>query len=921
MAAPGAPVLLGRTSERELLDRMLVQVRGGQSPVLVLHGEAGIGKTALLRYAARQAAGFRVAEVVGVQAEMELPFAGIHQLCAPMLSHLDALPEPQRNALNVALGISPGDRPDRFLVALAVLSLLSELAAERPLLCVVDDAQWLDAASGQVLGFVARRLLAESVAIVFAVREPIAGQALDGLPELSLKGLHEADARALLARVVRGRLDNRVRDRIIAETGGNPLALLELARSMSAPERAGGFVVPAAGDLPGQVEEQYLRQIRALPRATQRLLLLAASDPLGDATLLWRAAARLSIDATALAPAADLGLLQIDDRVRFRHPLVRSAVYRAASVDELRRVHAALAEASDPESDADRRAWHRSLAASGPDEEVAAELERSAGRAQARGGVAAAAAFLQRAAALSPDPGRRCERSLAAAQASLEAGAFRDVRGLLATAEASVLDELQRARIELVRAQLAFASSRGNGATPLLLSAARRLEPLDLSLARETYVDAFSSALFGARLNDTVGVSEVAQAARAAPRRLDGDVATADLLLDALVTLAEDYDAAVPSCREAVQRLSGGEVSHKERLRWLWQGCVIALEIWDDACAYLLSSHSVDIARETGTLAELALALSARTPVLVLSGELSAAASAVAESNSVQDASGIISAPYGALILGAWQGRSSETRELIGMTLGEVGARGEGIGVAICEYARAVLCNGCGDWEEALLAACSASEHREVVAENWGLSELVEPATRTGRTDLARDALDRLRSKARASRTEWALGVAARSEALLGEGDRADTWFREAIERLGGARVRAELARAHLLYGEWLRRENRRIDARAQLRVAHDQFASMRMEAFADRARNELQATGEKVRKRSRETRDDLTPQERQIAHLARDGLSNPDIGARLFLSPRTVEWHLHHVFTKLGITSRRQLASALPADSEFLVA
>ena len=916
------PSFLGRTSERQVLDRLLADARGGQSGVLVLRGAAGIGKTALLRYAARQAAGFRVAEVVGVQAEMELPFAGIHQVCAPMLARLEPLPRPQRDALSVALGLASGEVPDRFLVSLAVLSLLSAEAEERPLLCLVEDAQWLDAASSQVLGFVARRVLAESVAILVAVREPTAARDFAGLPELKLVGLDEEDARALLSGVVHGRLDGRVRSRIVAETRGNPLALLELPRYMSAAELAGGYELPVTGDLAGRLEEHYLQRVGELPEATQRLLLLAAADPLGDATLVWRAGRRLEIETSAVRPAEAAELLEIGAHVRFRHPLVRSAVYGAASPDGRRRVHEALAEASDPESDVDRRAWHRSLAASGPDEEVAAELERSAGRAQARGGVAAAAAFLQRAAMLSPDPGRRCERSLAAAQASLEAGAFKDVRALLATAEAGVLDELQRARIELMRAQLAFASSRGNEATPLLLSAARRLEPLDLSLARETYVDAFSSALFGARLNDSVGVSEVAQAARAAPRRPDGDAATADLLLDALVTLAEDYETAVPPCRQAVKRLAGDEVSHKERLRWLWQGCVIALEIWDDESAYLLSNHSVDIARETGTLAELALALSARTPVLVFSGELSAAASAVAESSSVQDASGIVSAPYGALILGAWQGRSSETRQLIGMTLGEVGARGEGIGVAICEYARAVLCNGCGDWEEALLAACSASEHREVVAENWGLSELIEPATRTGRTDLARDALDRLRSKASASRTEWALGVTARAEALLSEGDRADSWFREAIERLGRTRVRAELARAHLLYGEWLRRENRRIDARAQLRVANDQFTSMRMEAFAERAHNELQATGEKVRKRSQETRDDLTPQERQIAHLARDGLSNPEIGARLFLSPRTVEWHLHHVFTKLGITSRRQLASALPAsDSEILVA
>jgi DNA-binding CsgD family transcriptional regulator len=905
-----------------MLDRLLEAARIGQSGILVFRGAAGIGKTALLRYAARQAAGFRVAEVVGVQAEMELAFAGVHQLCAPMLARLEPLPRPQRDALSVALGLASGEIPDRFLVSLAVLSLLSAEAEERPLLCLIEDAQWLDAASSQVLGFVARRVLAESVAIIVAIREPTTERDFAGLPELRLDGLDEEDGGALLTSAVRGRLDHRVRNRIVAETGGNPLALLELPRHMSAAELAGGYELPVARDLAGRLEEHYVQRLGELPEATRRLILLAAADPLGDATLLWRAGRSLEIDATALTAAADAGLLEIGARVRFRHPLVRSAAYRTASVEELHRVHEALAEVSDPESDPDRRAWHRSLAASGADEEVAAELERSAGRAQARGGVAAAAAFLQRAAALSPDPARRCERSLAAAQASLGAGAFTDVRALLATAEAGVLDELQRARIDLVRAQLAFASSRGTEATPLLLSAARRLEPLDSSLARETYVDAFSSALFGARLNDSIGVSDVAEAARAAPRRSDGEAATADLLLDALVTLTEDYEAAVPPCRKAVQRLTGDEVSHEERLRWLWQGCVIALEIWDDESAYLLSQHSVEIARETGTLAELALALSARTPILVFSGEVSAAASAVAESNSVQEASGIISAPYGALILGAWQGGSSETSQLIEMTLGEVGARGEGIGVAICDYARAVLCNGCGNWEEALLAACSASEQREVVAENWGLSELVEPATRTGRTDLARDALDRLRSKANASRTAWALGVAARSEALLSEGDPADTLFREAINRLGGTRVRAELARAHLLYGEWLRRENRRIDARAQLRAAHDHFASMGMEAFAERARNELQATGEKVRKRSHETRDDLTPQENQIAHLARDGLSNPEIGSRLFLSPRTVEWHLHHVFTKLGITSRRQLASALPvSDSDVLVA
>ena len=508
---------------------------------------------------------------------------------------------------------------------------------------------------------------------------------------------------------------------------------------------------------------------------------------------------------------------------------------------------------------------------------------------------------------------------LDAAFANVQAGGFDTARSLLSTVGEGHIDELQRARIDLLRAQLAFASSRGTEATPLLLAAARRLEPLDISLARETYVDAFSAALFGARLNGSVGVPEVAQAARVAPRRSDDEPATADLLLDALVALADDYDTAVPPCREALQRLSGEKISPEERLRWLWQGCVVALEVWDDESAYSLSHHSVEIARETGTLSELALALSARTPVLVFCGELSAAASTVADTDWVQEATGISSAPYGAMILGAWQGRPRETRKLIEMTHREAGARGEGIGVAISEYARAVLCNGLGQYEEALVAACSTSEHREVVGENWGLSELIEPAMRVGRTDLATDALDRLARKARATRTEWALGVEARSRALLSEGGRAEGWFREAIDHLGRTRVRAELARTHLLYGEWLRRERRRVDAREQLRTAHRMFAGMGMEAFAERARGELQATGDTVRKRTVETRDDLTAQERHIARLARDGLSNPEIGTRLFLSPRTVEWHLHNVFGKLEIRSRHELSSALPRSESEL--
>lgn len=913
MSAMRGPAFVGRASERDVLDGLLARVRGGESEVLVIRGEAGIGKTALLRYAARQASGFRVAEVAGVEAEMELPFAGTHRLCATMLDRLDALPAPQREALTVALGTAAGEVPERLLVGLAVLGLMAAVAEERPLLCLVEDAQWLDAASSQILGLVARRVRAESVAIVAALREPAADRDFDGLAELRLEGLPTQDARVLLRSVVTGRLDSRVGDRLVAETEGNPLALLELPGRMTAAELAGGFEFPAAGAPPAHVEDRYLRRVGELPEATQRLMLLAAAEPLGDAPVVLRAGRRLGIAIDALAPAEAAGLMEIGASVRFRPPLVRSAVYRAAPFESRRRVHEALAEVSDPGSDADRRAWHRALAARSPDEDVAAELERSVGRARARGGAAAAAAFLDRAVALTPDPALRRERALAAAQAALGAGAFAMARGLLAVAEAGPLEERQRAHADLLQGQLAFLSGRGSDATPLLLAAARRFEPLDISVARQTYVDTFSASILGGTRNGSTGMAEIAEAALAAPPSADDEPAAADLLLDALVTLAGDYDAAVPRCGAAVRRLSGEEASARARLRW--QGCLVALEIWDDEHARSLSDSSVEIARQRGMLSELALALAVHAPILMLCGDLAGAAAAVSEAASVTEATGVRSVPYGAMILSAWRGRRSEARALVETTKREAEARGKGFGLAVNGYAGAVVCNGLGLYEEALAAAVAASEHREVVAENWGLSELVEAATRCGRTDLATDAMTRLAAKAQAARTDWALGIEARARALLGEGAEAERWFRMAIEHLGRTRVHAELARTHLLYGERLRREGRRVDARAELKSAHERFTAMGLEAFAERARSELLATGEKARRRIATTRDDLTPHERQIAELARDGLSNADIAARLFLSRRTVEWHLRHVFSKLGIRSRRQLGSVLDAS------
>ncbi len=905
--------LLGRHAECQALDRLLTDALAGRSQVVVLRGEAGAGKSALLDYLSHRVAGWHVATAVGVESEMELPYSGLHQLCSPILDHLGRLPFPQGEALATVFGRSPGPPPDRFLVGLATLSLFAEVAEQQPLVCIVDDAQWLDHVSEQILGFVARRLLAERVVVVCAARTGIGDHVFAELPELAIRGLSDSDARALLLDNVQGPLDAAVRDQIVLESHGNPLALLELPRTWTAADLAGGFGLPGRQPVASKIEQSYLRRLLPLPAETKLVILAAAAEPTGDPLLLQRAVEALGTDIAAAAPAVDAALLRVGRRVEFAHPLVRSAIYRAATSEDRRRVHRAIAEATDAKADPDRRAWHRAHATLGSDEDVAAELERSAGRAQDRGGLAAAAAFLTRATDLTPVPTQRVKRALDAAFANVQAGAFERARAMLTVAEHSPVDELQRARIDLLRAQLAFASSRGNEATALLLAAARRLEALDVELARETYLEAFSAALFGARLNASVGVPEVAREARAAPRASDEEATAADLLLDALVALTDDYGTAAPLCREAVQRLSGEQTSSKERLRWLWQGCVIALETWDDESAYSLSHHNLEIARRTGALSELALALSARTPVLVLCGELAAAASLVAEAKSVEEATGISAAPYGALIVAAWAGQGREARALIDATMRQAGSRGEGIGVAISEYARAVLCNGSGLYQEGLVAARSASEYRELVAENWGLIELIEAATRTGRTDLATDALNRLAGKARASGTDWALGVEARSRALLIEGGTAESLFREALERLSRTRARADLARAHMLYGEWLRRTNRRADARWELDVAYGMFSRMGMEGFADRTRRELTATGAKVRKRTVETRHDLTPQEAEIARLAADGLSNPEIGAKLFLSARTVEWHLRKVFTKLGVSSRRQLHAALP--------
>ncbi|MFJ5303192.1 LuxR C-terminal-related transcriptional regulator [Streptomyces sp. NPDC088350] len=908
--------LRGRRGECWALDQVVASAKVGQSQVLVLRGEPGVGKSALMDYLAGNAPGCQILRVAGIESEMELAFAGLHQLCMPMLGQLDRLPGPQHDALAIAFGLRAGSAPDRFMVGLAVLSLLAEVAEEQPLVCVVDDAQWLDRVSAQTLAFVARRLLAERVALVFAVRTSTPVPADDpwgALRELVIRGLRDDDARALLDSVAPGRLDERVRDRIVAETRGNPLALLELTRGLTAAELAGGFGRPDARPLASQIEQSFLRRIVSLPDAAQRLLLAAAAEPMGDVPLLRRVAERLDIGADAAGAAEAAGLIEFGARVRFRHPLVRSAANRAADPEVRRDVHRALAEATDPEFDSDRRAWHRAHAAVEPDEALAGELERSADRAQARGGVAAAAAFLRRATELTPDPVRRGTRAAAAARASFEAGAPDAALELLAATELGPLNEVQQARLVLLRAQISFARRRGGEALPLLLDAAGRLEGIDDGQAREAYLEAIGAAAVAGRLSGRTGLREVAEAARTAPPAPHPPRLT-DLLLDGLATrFTEGYVQGAPALKVALRAFrQAAERGEDDVMRWLWLTWLVASDMWDDETCQELTTCAVRTARETGALNFLPLALCYRAIQHVHAGEFDLASALIDESDTMTEVTGNSPLGYATAFLQVWRGDDVLVAEWTDGRVRDATTWGEGRAIGLSNYVIAVLYNGLGRYQEALARAERAWEHEELAGFGFTLFELVEAGARSDALEAAEAALHRLEEQALAAGTDWALGALARSRALLAHGRAADLLYREAVERLSRSRAAVHLARTHLVYGEWLRRENRRVDAREQLRTAYDMLHGFGANAFAERARRELLATGESVRQHAVDVREALTAQEAQIARLAADGMTNSEIGAELFISPRTVEWHLHKVFTKLDVKSRNKLRTAL---------
>jgi DNA-binding CsgD family transcriptional regulator len=900
--------LVGRTAEQEVFDGLLEAARDGLSRALVLRGDPGIGKSALLDYAAGVATDFQLLRVVGIESEMELGFAALDQLCRPMADRFDRLPDPQAAAVGVSLGLRSGESPDRFLVGLAVLTLLSDLAEEGPVLCLVDDAQWLDQASAQVLGFVARRLEAESAVLVIAGRSFDERTELSGLPVLTLGGLADDDSRELLASALAGGFDRGVGDRIVAEAQGNPLALLELPRAALPAELAGGFGLPDAAPVSGRVEESFRQRIDRLPPQTRRLLLLAAAEPLGDPDLLLAAANRLGLGADAVGPAEAAGLLRVRGRVMFRHPLVRSAVYRSAADDDRRAVHQAIAEVTDPLNDPDHKAWHRAAASVEPDEDVAAELQRSAERAHARGGLAAAAAFLERATTLTPDRARQAERALAAGQAKLMAGSPEAARQLAEMAGVGPLDPLDGARVELLRAQTALYPFYRADAPRLLVGAARRLAPLDAALSRETYLEAILAASYAGVLGEDGGMRAAAEAALAAPPAPEPPRAV-DLLLDGWATrLIEDRSAGVSTLKQALAAFRSEPES-----RWLQTAMVTTVDLWDDDTWHVLANRYVRLARENGTVTVLPVALIHIAILETFGGHFDAAAAAIQEADAISSAISAASRPYAPLVLAAWRGRLDESSALIASAVQDGTARGEGLVITFSAYATAIQRIGLGHYAVALEAALRASDPEEARFAWLSLPDVIEAAVRSNEPKVAESAFDRLRATTQASGTQWALGLEARSRALLCENHQeTEQHFDEAIERLGNTTIAVDLARAHLLYGEWLRRERRRTEARHHLRTAHDMLSTMGAEAFVARVAGELRATGERARKRSIETAPKLTPQQTQIARLASEGQTNPEIAAQLFISPRTVEYHLRGAFTVLGVTSRNQLAGAL---------
>jgi len=919
------PGLVGRLAEREILEQLVTSARSGQSRVLVVRGEAGVGKTALLDYLVTLASPWRIVRAAGVESESECAFAALHRLCAMLDDRVERLAGPQRGALEAAFGRQNPDGPDRFMVGMATLSLLSPVPGEQPLICVIDDAQWLDPASAQALGFAARRLATGPVALILALRQPVADQYFADpyfadpyfaeLPQLTLPPLADEDAKSLLDARLTGPVDSGVRDRMLAEARGIPLRLLEAASAQAPEELAGGFGLPAAVAASDPAGAAIARQLDTLPQAVRLLLLIAAAEPAGSPVLVWRAADLLGVKAAPETSALTSAIMEFGAPLRFRHPLARSVVYWAASRAERQDAHLALAAGIDPRDDPHRHAWHLAHSSPGPDEDVAATLEALADSVAVRGGQAASAMFYEHAAIRTPNAPRGAKRALAAAAAKHLLGADGSALRLLAIAQAGPLDDLGRARANLLHARLTACRVLTGGACGLLSRAARQLEALDPVLAREGYRDALRAALSMGRLAGRSRLLEVATAVRSAwtSWAVAGRGPSADLAEGLAILITEGVTVGAPAVRRALREIGGESAGSAAPLpAQLELACCAAAALWDHEAWSRLSGLLVHEADRTGSLGVLPAALHHAAMARVVAGDFASAAALAGRAEAVAPAVDRPVGPYGSLALAAWSGAKAEIARLVAAVTPGMLARGEGQWLTAADWATAVASNGLGQYDQALAAAEEAADADELGLAAWSLAELVEAAARLGFPERAHDALDRLGELAKASGTDWASGLLARSQALVSEDATAEESYREAIVLLVRAGLQAEAARARLLYGEWLRRHRRRADAREQLRAAHQAFATMGAAGFADRARRELMATGEVVRKRAPETSLALTGQEAQIARLAADGLTNLEIGVRLFLSKRTVEWHLAKVYAKLAVRSRRGLRDAL---------
>ena len=912
MMSVAETALVGRDRERAVIDRLLLDVGSGRSRALVLRGQAGIGKTALLDEIVARAEGMAVVRLSGVESERELAYGALYPLwCRLTDAGVSRLPVPQGLALRAAFGVEAGPAPSVFLVGLAMLNGLADLAGQHSLVVAVDDADWLDQPSAQTLSFVARRLQAEGVGLVFAAREMM--PELEGLLELPLGGLASEDSRRLLESVLRVDVDEAIVDRFIAETEGNPLAVLELSSGLASPDPEGMFDRRDPRGLWVELEDSFRRRVQALNAEAQMLLLIAAAEPSGDPLVFWRAVDLLGVSRDAAEVLYEAGLLRVGLSVVFRHPLVRSASYRFASVDARRSVHRALSEAVDPDVDADRRALHRALAARGPDEQVAVDLERSAERALRRGGYGAAASLLERALTLTCDRDRRGRRALAAAQAKLAAGEPRLSRDLLSIAERGPLDALGLVQLEVLRARIAFALGRGRDAPALLLKAAKDLESLDVTGARDAYLDAMRAVLFAGRFAQDTDLRDVAMAARGV--LWPDPPLVPDLLLRAFASLIVDgYSSGAPLAQAAVAALRHDESGAGADLGWLVLGAQLAASLWDEAAYDELTGRQLRLARETGALEVLPIVLTNRAITHILAGELASAAALVDEIEVISEATGTPLPSYAAVAVAA-TGPPADAHALIDASLQAATDRGEGAAVKWIQLEKAILCNALGRYEDAWRAAESAYED-PVLYSTWIVSELIESAARSGRSERAARAIEDLGEMASAVGTDWVLGVETRCRALLADGEIAEDLYRRSIDHLQHTRRPVELARSHLAYGEWLRRRSRRIDARRELRAAREMFDGVGAVAFTDRATRELAATGETLLKRASVagTPTELTERESQIARLAAEGLSNREIGQQLFISHRTVGYHLAKVFSKLDVNNRALIRGSLKA-------